>query len=83
MGTINISQTPLPIQLLAFNATLNKNKTVDLNWTTVSEVDNNYFSVEKSSDAINWDDVSTLNGAGNSNIEINYHTVDETPICRY
>lgn len=79
LGTINISQTPLPIQLLAFSATLNKNKTVDLNWTTVSEVDNNYFSVEKSSDAINWGDVSTVNGAGNSNIEINYHTVDETP----
>lgn len=79
LGTINIGQTPLPIQLISFDATLNKNQLVDLNWTTLSEINNDYFSIEKSKDATNWDVLSTINGAGNSNLEIDYYTIDENP----
>lgn len=79
LGTINKAQTPLPIKLLSFDVTLDEANTVKLNWTTLSEVDNDYFTIEKSNDAINWKSFATINGAGNSNSEIDYQSIDKNP----
>ncbi len=77
LGTID-ALNPLPIQLTAFTATL-QNGVVALNWTTKSEINNNYFTLEKSTDGINWTAFAQVDAAGNSSVEINYRYVDEDP----
>ena len=70
---------PLPIELLSFNAVLNKSNTVDLSWSTASEINNDFFTIEKSKDAIHFEEVLQQKGAGNSNSVLNYNDVDKNP----
>lgn len=72
--------SPLPIQLTDFTATYNsQTEHVNLEWKTVSEINNDFFSVERSSDAINWELVFEKDGAGNSNTTLYYSGSDEKP----
>jgi hypothetical protein len=72
--------SPLPIQLYSFNGDyLSESKVVQLNWVTASEVNNQYFTIEKSTDAENWTMVSHINGAGNSDQFRYYSTKDIAP----
>jgi len=71
--------SPLPIELLSFTATENLHK-VDLNWTTASEINNDFFTVERSIDAASFEGILTQPGAGNSNLTRNYVDVDTRPI---
>lgn len=70
--------TSQPINLINFDAELNKNQ-VDLNWTTVSEVNNDYFTVERSVNGYEWEEIAKVDGAGNSSYRINYEENDEKP----
>jgi len=79
LATVDKIQTPLPVELISFEANANEDK-VDLEWITASEINNDFFTIERSSDAINWEDVSKINGAGNSNQTISYYDVDYNPI---
>jgi hypothetical protein len=79
IGTSNVTTSPLPITLLSFNAVLTPEGTVDLTWATAMEVNNKFFTVEKSRDGITYTAVTEVPGAGNSNVELNYSTVDEHP----
>ncbi len=48
-----------------------------ISWTTSSETENDYFTVERSKDGIsNWSEVLTVDGAGNSSLAINYAKLD-------
>ena len=73
---VTVTLPPLPIKLLHF-----KGKTINesnlLEWTTTSEINNDYFTIEKSTDAINFSNIGTITGAGNSNINIDYSFVDD------
>jgi autotransporter-associated beta strand protein len=66
---------PLPIVLLSFTAKPNGDD-VDLNWTTSVEINNDFFTVERSQDGENFSFVSTVKGAGNSMILKKYYTKD-------
>ncbi|MBK8608408.1 MAG: metallophosphoesterase [Chitinophagaceae bacterium] len=70
--------TPLPVTLLSFNATLNKDK-VMLNWSTSQELNNKYFSIEKSTDGINFSLLGKQNAVGTSGVTNNYQMIDFTP----
>lgn len=78
IATANKTQTPLPIELLSFEANFNVDK-VDLRWITCSEVNNNFFTIERSKDALTWEDVLQTQGAGNSNVNIEYFESDYNP----
>jgi hypothetical protein len=67
--------SPLPIELISFDAVCNGDK-VNLNWTTASETNNDFFSIYESADAEIWNLISTIPGAGNSNQIINYSMTD-------
>ncbi len=71
-----VSEGSLPVQLAYFNAQSAKGK-VYLNWTTMSEVNNNYFEVQRSEDAVNFNVLTQIAGAGNSNTIIDYNYTDE------
>jgi hypothetical protein len=66
---------PLPVELLTFDATCNGEGTI-INWVTAVEINNDYFVVEKSYDATVFFDLTTVNGAGNSNNQNNYSVID-------
>jgi len=71
IGTLNTSTSPLPIELLSFSAQCINEKVI-LKWVTASEMNNDFFTVEKSLDAINYTEVGKLNGAGNSSSTLHY-----------
>ncbi|HLG34298.1 MAG TPA: T9SS type A sorting domain-containing protein [Bacteroidia bacterium] len=55
----------LPVSLLDFTAKPAANAVV-LSWATAMEVNNDYFTLEKSSDGINFSHLAKVDGAGNS-----------------
>ncbi|MFK7924074.1 MAG: T9SS type A sorting domain-containing protein [Bacteroidia bacterium] len=62
----------LPVELTSFNGEMDKNREVQLNWTTARELNNNYFEVLRSEDGANWQIVGEVEGAGTTNIRTNY-----------
>ena len=76
-GALNI---PLPVTLVSFTAETAASA-VQLNWTTATQINNEYFSVERSADGINWSVIKTVKGAGNSSALINYSCTDANPVA--
>jgi len=64
------------VNIVYFNAKMLNNKVL-LEWATASETNNNYFEIQRSTDAIHFTTISKVNGAGNSNSIINYQYVDD------
>jgi autotransporter-associated beta strand protein len=75
------SNNILPIALIDFTAILSDNK-VNLNWSTSTETNNKYFTVERSKDGVNFEFVAKVQGAGNSTTPKQYFTQDEKPYQR-
>jgi len=69
------NSTPLPVTLASFNATCEGNTTV-LSWATASEINNDFFSIEKSYNAIDFFEIGRKIGAGNSNSFNTYSFLD-------
>lgn len=80
LATINLSRTPLPVELKEFNVVLNDQNEVDINWITLSELNSDYFSVERSRDGQSWQEIIQLKAAGQSSVKINYTTKDQSPL---
>jgi hypothetical protein len=70
--------TPLPITLVAFNAEL-KGGITDLFWETASQINNDYFQIERSVNGIDWELLDEIDGAGNSSALLSYRTHDFHP----
>lgn len=66
---------PLPIALLNFTAKA-VDRDAELNWITSSEINNAYFSIERSFDNQNFTDIGKVDGAINSNELMNYIYID-------
>ena len=75
--TITDGTAPLPVELSSFAADVT-GKTVTLKWNTATEVNNSFFSIERSkkSDVKNWIEVGQVRGSGNSNSPKSYSFVD-------
>ena len=73
------SGNPLPIELISFEASINEDE-VDLKWVTATEINNDYFTIEKSIDGISWEKVLNTNGAGNSTEILEYFETDYNPL---
>jgi predicted aminopeptidase len=76
--TPNVSINPLPIELVSFEAS-EVNGEVLLKWETASEINNDYFTIFRSSDGMNWESIDEISGAGNSNITQRYTYLDQYP----
>ena len=68
----------LPIGLLNFNG-LNEYSYNSFSWSTATEINNDYFTLEKAIDALNFKDIVKINGAGNSNTTLLYSIIDYHP----
>jgi len=77
--TIN-TPNPLPVELLFFTAYSKDGRVISLEWQTASEINNDFFTVERSQDGDNWEMVLITDGAGNSNSSIQYSEIDLDPL---
>jgi len=80
MGAIVLDNFPciayLGVDIDNFDAVFDEGR-VFINWNTISELNNDYFSLEQSFDLISWETVAIIDGAGNSNKTIHYSYVDD------
>jgi hypothetical protein len=80
-GTTNagvVASTPvsLPVELLSFNASVTKNKEVELNWTTAVEKNSDRFILERMSSGTHPEDLVEIKCKGNYS---SYNYVDTEP----
>ena len=68
----------LPVTLLSFTGTNEGTKNI-LNWITGTEINNDYFEVQRSSDGINFVTIGIVKGHGNSTTINEYQFTDYTP----
>ncbi|MEO9806479.1 MAG: LamG-like jellyroll fold domain-containing protein [Reichenbachiella sp.] len=72
------SNSSLPVDLLYFTAEV-ESEGVNLSWATASEINNDYFTIERSRDGKHFETIEEIYGAGNSNETIVYESVDYSP----
>ena len=80
LATVSTTTTPLPIELISFQVQLQQD-VVDISWSTASETNNDFFTIQRSSDGEEFVDIFEIPGAGNSNEILNYDTVDQQPLA--
>ncbi|UII30975.1 fibronectin type III domain-containing protein [Fulvivirga ulvae] len=74
-----LSDSPLPVEFIDFSYTINGNS-VNLNWITGSELNNEYFSVERAVDINEFTEIGTVNGSGTTTSAVNYEFTDYKPL---
>ena len=67
--------TVLPIELLSFDVTKNNDHNT-LTWVTATEINNDYFTLERSVDGFNWVEIATINGSGTVSTPTHYEYKD-------
>ncbi len=67
--------TPLPIELLSFDGSYTSSGN-ELQWITASEINNDYFNLERSLDGENFSTIAKIKGAGNSTKNNEYSFLD-------
>ncbi|MBB6462617.1 T9SS type A sorting domain-containing protein [Flammeovirga kamogawensis] len=70
------ASSDLPISLIDFSLT-EKEGNVEIDWSTASEQNNDFFILERSKNQKDWLEIATVDGEGNSNIQQNYSFVDK------
>lgn len=78
---ITFAQCPslaLPVSGLKLNTQLN-NAVVEINWSTLQEINTSAFRVEKSANGKSWDAIATIKAAGKSQTKKQYRIEDKTP----
>ncbi len=74
-----ITASPLPIELLSFTAAPKENS-VKTQWCTASEINNDFFTLERSVDATSFEGIAIIDGAGNSTYRREYSYMDRSPL---
>jgi PKD repeat protein len=67
---------PLPVELINLHAVCTGTG-VNVMWETISEINSNYFSVERSENGISFEEVGVLSAAGNSSTVREYKFTDD------
>jgi len=79
-GPLQISgSTILPVDLTYFKAENTSGGTANLSWETASEVNCDYFSVQRSIDGKNFEELAKISGSGNASTAHQYSFIDDNP----
>jgi len=70
---------PLPVELISFEANIEAG-TVVLNWLTASELNNDYFTLERGRNVEAFIEIGETPGAGTTNFMQEYRFVDANPL---
>lgn len=82
LATLESNSSPLPVQLINFSVSLSRDSedpVVNLGWTTASEVNNDFFTLERSADGKLFEEIGMVDGSGQSKAPLTYHWVDHLP----
>jgi hypothetical protein len=71
-----ITNIALPVKIAQFKAAINPNKSVNLFWQTTTEINTDYFEIEKSTNGIDFASIAKVNASGNSTNAIDYNYTD-------
>ncbi len=77
---ITTSGTSLPIELLFFNANAVNNREAHLDWATETEINGDYFLIERSQNGIDFERLGQIDAIGNSTSTQNYSFIDLNPL---
>ncbi|NRA12296.1 MAG: T9SS type A sorting domain-containing protein [Crocinitomicaceae bacterium] len=69
----------LPVEGLKFQGE-KQDRTIDLYWKTETEINNDYFDVQRSIDGINFESIGVVKGSGNTQDKQYYDLTDENPV---
>ena len=78
-GITSTSANSLPTDMVYFSAR-SKNQRVELNWEMACEINNESFTIERSDNGNDFTSISTIKGAGNSQVQQSYQFVDYKPM---
>jgi hypothetical protein len=78
--SITFDNAPLPITLISFKANITESQQTVLKWATASEKDNDYFEVERSKNALDFESIGKIKGRGTVELRNDYTFTDETPL---
>lgn len=70
------SNTPLPIELISISATESGPRTASLAWFTASEINSDYFGIERSINGTDWETIGKVAAGGNSYAMLSYRYLD-------
>jgi len=68
----------LPVEFGKLYTQLVSNTNVRVSWETYTEKNNNFFSIERSTDGVNFIEIGQVLGQGNSDIKIEYNYLDQS-----
>lgn len=76
--TLVNSFQPLPVTGLFFEA-IKQDRQALLHWSTLTEINSDYYGVERSLDGLSWQQIGSVNAAGFSQAQLDYSFVDASP----
>ena len=79
IGPLQIVAPVLPVELAYFKAEVTKSATVNILWETASEINCDYFSIERSNNGTDFESISTVKGSGNTSSSVRYSYIDDNP----
>ncbi len=79
MWTSPLAAAPLPVSLLSFAGKKINHAAIELTWRTSSEINNDFFIIERSDDGIHFESIGTVKGAGQSTTVQRYTHIDDSP----
>ncbi|ANQ52534.1 T9SS type A sorting domain-containing protein [Flammeovirga sp. MY04] len=65
----------LPVKMIFFESVINNN-IVTLNWATAAEQDASHFTILRSTDKMNWEEIGEVEAGGNTNFRQDYSFID-------
>lgn len=68
--------TVLPVELIYVKAESVNNSYIKVDWATAAEINNDFFEIQRSTDAVHWTKIGIVEGHGNSNQLQNYKYED-------
>lgn len=74
-----LTESALPVELISFEVTQLSSQVL-LDWRTASELNNDYFEIERSIDGINWEVIGIVQGHGTATQAHNYSFIDRLPL---
>lgn len=77
IGAYEYGAGALPIHLISFTG-IKKIRYNELKWVVGSEYNNNYYTLERSIDGVNFIEIKTVNGQGTINYTMSYQSTDDS-----
>jgi hypothetical protein len=72
MATFISTISVLPVTFSSFTGGCNKDSRIGLDWTTATEENNDYFTIQESTNGTDWTNVGTVKAVGNSAVPQDY-----------